>query len=129
VTENNWTLEEAIEHLDARGTFGCGGCDDAWLYLKEYIKSQDATMTGMESLLADYLPRKPAPEIATLSARQREIADMIAVGMSDEAIASKLDLAYGTIKQHSYEIRHKLRVNTRIKVALLMAGVPVEQLS
>ncbi|MCI2416688.1 response regulator transcription factor [Saccharopolyspora sp. K220] len=49
-----------------------------------------------------------------LSAREREIVDLVAQAMSNRQIASKLRITEGTVKRHMRNIFAKLRANSRI---------------
>jgi len=51
--------------------------------------------------------------IDPLSAREREILNLIAEGLSNLAIAQKLFLSTGTVKVHIKHIYGKLDVNSR----------------
>jgi DNA-binding NarL/FixJ family response regulator len=53
-----------------------------------------------------------------LSARQREVMQLIVRGLSNKEIASTLNLAEGTIKIHVAALLRKLGVNRRAAVAV-----------
>jgi DNA-binding CsgD family transcriptional regulator len=67
--------------------------------------------------LASFAQRKNQP----LTARQREIFNLIVVGLSNKEIARKLGLSVGTVKIHVAILFRKLGVHHRGAVAL--AGV------
>jgi predicted ATPase/DNA-binding CsgD family transcriptional regulator len=52
-----------------------------------------------------------------LSAREREVAELIAAGMSNQEIAARLVLSARTVERHAENIRGKLGVRTRAQVA------------
>ncbi len=52
-----------------------------------------------------------------MSAREREVVELIAEGMSNKQIASRLNLAVDTIKSHVHNILEKLALHTRLEIA------------
>jgi DNA-binding CsgD family transcriptional regulator len=53
-----------------------------------------------------------------LSRREREVAAMVAAGMTSRAIAEKLFIAERTVEGHLERIRNKLGVRSRTEVAV-----------
>ena len=67
-------------------------------------------------------PRSPlAPEVASLSPRQREVFSLLVQGSSNKEIARALNMRVGTVKIHVASIFHKLGVTSRTAAAV--AGV------
>src|SRR5207245_7172719 len=58
-----------------------------------------------------------APRSARLSAREREVAALIAEGLGNRAIAERLGLSERTIEAHVEHILDKLGFSSRSKVA------------
>jgi PAS domain S-box-containing protein len=54
-----------------------------------------------------------SPDLADLTKREREVLALIAEGLSDKAIASRLHLSPRTIRNHAASIYSKLDVHTR----------------
>jgi DNA-binding NarL/FixJ family response regulator len=52
-----------------------------------------------------------------MSPREREIVDLIAEGLSNKEIATKLNLATDTVKSHVHNILEKLSLRSRVQVA------------
>jgi DNA-binding NarL/FixJ family response regulator len=52
-----------------------------------------------------------------LTKREHEVVDLIAKGMSNKEIATKLNLAVHTIKSHVHNILDKLALHTRLELA------------
>ena len=48
-----------------------------------------------------------------LTAREREILDLLALGMSNKEIAIRLTLTVSTVKNHVHNLLRKLDVTTR----------------
>ena len=53
-----------------------------------------------------------------LTAREREIVDLISRGLSNKEVARQLSLEEGTVKVHLHNIYTKLEVSNRIALAL-----------
>lgn len=73
------------------------------------------------------MTHSPAPlagELAPLSPRQREIAELIADGFTNKAIAAKLCIAHGTLRNHVRQIAARLNLDrtrdTRVQVTWLV---------
>jgi DNA-binding NarL/FixJ family response regulator len=61
--------------------------------------------------------KKRAPAVQQLTAREREVADLIALGLSNKEIAARLEIALHTVKSHVHKVLAKLAVNGRLDVA------------
>jgi DNA-binding NarL/FixJ family response regulator len=49
--------------------------------------------------------------------REKEVIELIAEGLSNKAIATRLNLAVDTVKSHVHNILEKLQVHTRLEIA------------
>ena len=56
--------------------------------------------------------------LETLSERERQIAFLMAKGLSNKAIARKLGIAEGTVKMHVHRVLEKSGIHTRAKLAV-----------
>ncbi|MDB5929475.1 MAG: two component transcriptional regulator, LuxR family [Polaromonas sp.] len=76
--------------------------------------------------LAGPAPEMPAaretPGIDQLSAREREVLALIALGDSNKLIARKLDIAQTTVKIHVQHILRKLQLTSRVHAAVFAAS-------
>jgi non-specific serine/threonine protein kinase len=64
------------------------------------------------------LPRRPSsPPTPELTAREREVAELVAAGLTNPQIAAKLFLGARTVQTHLRSIMNKLGVNNRTQVA------------
>jgi len=52
-----------------------------------------------------------------MSAREREVVELIAEGLSNKQIAIRLSLAVDTVKSHVHNILEKLALHTRLEIA------------
>jgi DNA-binding NarL/FixJ family response regulator len=52
-----------------------------------------------------------------MTAREREVTALIALGLGNNAIAGRLDIAAHTVKSHVHNILEKLSLHTRLEVA------------
>ncbi|WP_232838351.1 response regulator [Streptomyces geranii] len=67
-------------------------------------------------------PRAEDPEVARvgrLSEREREVLVLVAEGLSNGDIGTRIHLSAGTVKDHVSAILTKLRVSSRVQAALL----------
>lgn len=75
-------------------------------------------------LFSMYLQTKPIAEPATglssLTDRQRDLADLAALGLSDKAIASRLGISANTVGNHFRAIYAKLGIHKRSEVIALL---------
>lgn len=63
-------------------------------------------------------PRRHDP-LAELTAREREVLELVATGLSNQEIGTRLSLAEKTIKHYMTNILAKLQVRSRVEAALL----------
>ncbi|WP_159063048.1 response regulator transcription factor, partial [Streptomyces scabiei] len=59
--------------------------------------------------------------LATLTARELEIAELVAQGLTSQAIADRLYVSRRTVETHVSRIFRKTRVSSRTALATLMA--------
>lgn len=93
------------------------------LYLDEGTPMRELLTLAVRSVPSDYLGRlltafgvASSPEASApgaLSAREREVLGLIALGLTNEAIGAKLFLALDTVKGHNRRIFEKLQVSRR----------------
>ena len=70
-------------------------------------------------LVEDYRKYRPnAYEVRPLTAREREIAELVCRGLNDEAIAKKLGIAIWTVRTHQKNIHHKLDIHCRTELQI-----------
>ncbi len=76
---------------------------------------------------ADISPPHPAPDsLPALTARQREVLDLLLQGLSNKAIARKLELSHFTVRNYVSQIMHLLGVATRKEAVAHFAGCGVK---
>lgn len=98
------------------------------LHFKERVSETIDGMPGEVRLLSvtDVQHLEPAQatpyaaDLNTLSAREREVLILVADGLSNAAIAERLNLSDHTIKRHVANILLKLDLPTRAAAAALM---------
>src|SRR6185312_4431917 len=76
-------------------------------------KGRDVISPGLAAGLAGEIRRRAEPAGPSLSAREREVLQLIADGMTIPAIAAKLYLAPSTVKTHVQRLYEKLGVGDR----------------
>ena len=57
-----------------------------------------------------------------LTARERQIVNLVSEGLSNKAIARQLKLTDGTIKVHLHHVFEKLGISNRTSLAALAIG-------
>ncbi len=66
-------------------------------------------------------PEKEAPNpLATLTSRELDILNKIALGLSNKLIARELDISDGTVKVHVKHLLKKLNMRSRVEAAVFM---------
>lgn len=65
---------------------------------------------------------RPASELDSLTAREVEILECIAKGMSNKVIARELDISDGTVKVHVKHLLKKLGLRSRVEAAVWMVS-------
>jgi DNA-binding CsgD family transcriptional regulator len=73
-------------------------------------------------------PTRPAEEASDLSgygltAREQEVARLVAAGRSTKEVAGALGISYHTARHHTERVFAKLGVRTRVEVALMLSRV------
>jgi non-specific serine/threonine protein kinase len=63
------------------------------------------------------LPMRSVEPSSELTAREREVAELVAAGLTNPQIAAKLFLGARTVQTHLRSIMNKLGVNNRTQVA------------
>jgi DNA-binding NarL/FixJ family response regulator len=78
-------------------------------------------------LLREMSAPRPNDPLAELSARERQVLELVASGLSNQEIGLQLSLAEKTIKHYMTNILAKLQVRSRVEAALLAARVGLGQ--
>jgi DNA-binding NarL/FixJ family response regulator len=81
---------------------------------------QKGELAAPRQLLGYFLSKNENPKIGNLSARQREILEMVVEGLSNAEIAGRLYLSESTIKQHLRAVYKVLGVRNRTEAAKTM---------
>jgi DNA-binding NarL/FixJ family response regulator len=67
-------------------------------------------------------PSQPAECLSGLSKRERDVADLIALGLSNKQIARRLGITLATAKDHVHRILAKSRLPNRTAIATALRG-------
>src|SRR5829696_8800891 len=84
---------------------------------------QRGELAAPRQLLGYFLSQKENPKIGELSARQREILELVVEGLSNAEIAGRLYLSESTIKQHLRAVYKVLGVRNRTEAAKTMRNL------
>ena len=90
-------------------------------YIRQAATGTMAISDKLAAVLASEIGnRKPSKErsVDGLTQRERQILKQISAGMSNKMIASKLDIAEGTVKVHVKNLLKKLKMRSRVEAAI-----------
>ncbi len=85
------------------------------------VRSGGAPMTGEIARMVVETFQKPATETsptAELSAREMEILDLVAKGLTNKEIGPALNISYDTVRAHLRRIYEKLHVRCRTEAVM-----------
>ena len=103
---------------------GADGFVHAQMHPAQVVRAVEVVQKGElaapRQLLPYILSQNENPKIGDLSARQREILDLVAEGLSNAEIAGRLYLSESTIKQHLRAVYKLLGVSNRTEAAKTM---------
>jgi DNA-binding NarL/FixJ family response regulator len=81
---------------------------------------QQGELAAPRQLLGYHLSQNENPKIGDISARKREIMELVVEGLSNAQIAGRLYLSESTIKQHLRAVYKELGVHNRTEAAKMM---------
>ena len=99
---------------------------EAWraIYERRWTLVESVESDGRRLLVARVNPPSQHPD-PTLSSRQRQVASLLADGLSQKAIAYELDVAASTVAYHVGNIAKKLGAHSATDaVRILAAATP-----
>ncbi|HGB4051352.1 TPA: response regulator transcription factor [Salmonella enterica subsp. enterica serovar Adelaide] len=87
-----------------------------------FVLALNAVARGMMFLPGDWLnsTELESRDIKALSARQREILQMLAAGESNKQIVRALNISTGTVKAHLESLYRRLDVKNRTQAAMML---------
>ncbi|WP_372610529.1 two-component system response regulator NarL [Halomonas sp.] len=96
--------------------------DEMVRQLRQVALGRMVISESLTALLAEALrsqrSRPAAPNISSLTQREREILRELAAGLSNKLIARKLDITDGTVKVHVKHLLKKLNLRSRVEAAV-----------
>jgi DNA-binding NarL/FixJ family response regulator len=117
------------EYLVAASRAGAGGYLLKSMPPEQIVASLRAAMNGqvilapsmIEKLVRDAADRVVVPDVRleSLTAKERDVLELIARGRSNEEIGRDLFISEGTVKTHVAAILRKLGVRDRVQAAVL----------
>ncbi len=90
--------------------------------MTKFVTAFRAKKPGAESVAEVVAPALQDAAFESLSGREREILALIARGDSNKLIARELDIAETTVKVHVQHIFRKLKLSSRVQVAVYAAA-------
>lgn len=137
IRAENWTgpvlvltVSDAEEDLDNAMRAGAQGYllkdmepDDVVDAVQRAVRGETVVAPSMMLKLVNLLQggsqsASKAEALKQLTAREREILDYLAQGMSNKAIARALDISHDTVKLHVRHILSKLNLTSRVEAAV-----------
>jgi DNA-binding CsgD family transcriptional regulator len=132
-------LEEATEHAQAGLALDTRVGSQIWINrskdlvsridaARAHARSRDQIVAAAHGGTVPAIRPAPAETAATieLSARELEVARLVADGLSNPAIASALFISVPTVKTHVSHILAKLGLESRVQLASWVAGHDLE---
>jgi len=105
--------------------------EDMLRQLRQAALGQMVVSESLTTLLVEALrnqrTRPAAPDLHSLTQREREILRELAAGLSNKMIARKLDITEGTVKVHVKHLLKKLNLRSRVEAAVWAVQEGVEQ--
>ncbi|XIA64447.1 LuxR C-terminal-related transcriptional regulator [Bradyrhizobium sp. TZ2] len=119
----------SVEHGDLVAAAAAGACSLIPKLAAPEVLVQSLRQVAEGRILppqsSSVLPRKDGNGtivenmLAALTDREREIMRLVSEGLSNKAIARRLNISQGTIKVHLHHIYQKLEINNRTVLAAL----------
>jgi len=133
------TVSDAEEDLASAMSAGAQGYllkdmepDDVVDAVQRAVRGETVVAPAMTLKLVHLLQGGPQPPkvdaLQQLTAREREILDYLAQGLSNKAIARVLDISHDTVKLHVRHILAKLNLTSRVEAAVFAVEQKVGQL-
>ncbi len=96
--------------------------DDMVRQLRQAALGRMVISESLTALLAEALRNQrgqpAAPDVHSLTQREREILRELAAGLSNKLIARRLDITEGTVKVHVKHLLKKLNLRSRVEAAV-----------
>jgi DNA-binding NarL/FixJ family response regulator len=136
IVSDSPTTTEGVSVLEAGAKGYCGHNISATL-LKRAVKAvlqnelwarHKIIAKLVEEMIAhnrrEMLTAKPNSPLDTLSARKRQIADLVVEGATNKEIARRLNISEGAVKAHLTGMFRQLKISGRLALALLSRPLP-----
>lgn len=81
--------------------------------IHNFLEKQHFDRRGFLHVIAQALAAAPAPLLAALTPREREVLELLAQGLSNKDIARRLVISPNTVKRHTLALFAKLEVKSR----------------
>jgi DNA-binding NarL/FixJ family response regulator len=105
-----------IRRALAAGAAGFALKDSSGAELAAAVRAAHAGVTALTPTAARLLAN-PAP-VAALTSREQDVLDLLAAGLSNQDIATALDLSSRTVKTHVSNVLSKLGVTSRTQAVI-----------
>jgi two-component system nitrate/nitrite response regulator NarL len=124
------TASESEDHVSAALEAGACGYVLKGISGRDLVQTVRAVQNGetyvtpalaarmLKSIHQRAIASKAAPALFTLTPREENILDCVAVGQTNKEIANKLKISEKTVKHYMTTIMHKLNVRNRVEAAV-----------
>jgi DNA-binding NarL/FixJ family response regulator len=93
------------------------------LWIRRSLMARLVDELGMRVIVGAKDKHTILARLALLTAREHQIASVLAAGRTNKEIAKQFDISERTVKAHVSEIFRKVGIGDRLKLALLLASV------
>lgn len=114
-------IEEELSRLRYRSRRhgGAGRDSDATRHLAELSSMLSSIQQTVQEVLEDIQPGEAAPaELVPLTAREREVIRLIAIGRTNSEVSAQLGISAKTVEKHLTRVYEKLGVASRAEAAV-----------
>ena len=108
-------IEERVEGLVLQSD----SAEEVVLALRHVLEGRAVMPAGWQQA-----SHEPNPRLISLSAREREVLELAAAGMSNREIAERLVISANTVKFHLRAIYSRLGVNNRVQATQIVCEKP-----
>jgi DNA-binding NarL/FixJ family response regulator len=84
-----------------------------------YLSPRVASGVMARAVRGEAIPVGDASALARLTAREREVFQLLALGKANKEVAAMLDLSLGTVKKHRENLQRKLDCHSAAEIARL----------
>jgi two-component system nitrate/nitrite response regulator NarL len=85
--------------------------------LRQVISGQQLVPLAVRNAQGSRMRRKPEELVTALTARERQIVELVSTGLSNREVGELLHISEGTMKVHLHHVFQKLSIRNRTALA------------